>query len=174
MKKLSVIYLIGVLFFFSNQEAIGQKCKFEKNEVDPITGEKIVEVKAFIKADKKTLYSYLNRTDDKYNIRFIIRLGGKHNYTIPQGSKAIFKFDDGEVLELFSESETIPTYNANDHILSSYRPTYNIPKEAIKKMSEKEVSFIRIYVSDKLNLDFNIKEKMRVKFQKIVVCISQA
>ncbi len=172
-------------------------CKYDKNEIDKFTNQKIVwtkwerlaplisreyapDVRCIIQDSIKQLIvsvSEYSTTYDKptqgYLDSFII---------VPAGSKAIFLMEDGKPFELktakecHSTGEYKPPHtgdNTSDKYAINFRVVlmYGLDINAIKTLSAQGVTTLRIFYKPENHQDYTVAKKKYATLQNLMNCI---
>jgi len=171
MKKflLSTLLLLAVMCIMPAQ---AQKCKYDFDKKDPITGERIRRNFHSINLwAKMALY----RAND--DIRFELNMvrGGEDNFSIPIGTKVFIKLEDESILELKSANKAVPvSFVTGNQVASSFAISYYITKEQIQKIATHGITFIKAMLIDEVSMNYEINKRKSKKIKKSASCMIQA
>lgn len=173
MKKITQILSLGVLLLVvSSTQLSAQKCKFDYDKKDPITGEQTKKITLKI---NMAWYVGFNEVEGKYFISMDFFIPGNNikEFISPENT-VIFKLTNGELITLHANDNYIPTIRASESIVSVYNAKYDISKEDLQKLATYPLAFIRMGIgSGKHDIDREIKAKEGVEFQNNAKCILQ-
>ena len=144
----TIKFLMIILMMCFNFMAIGQDCKYERNEKDKFTGKVVRET--------KMAPVYANKLDPQSKSMFFIFLQvDSINYlsvskwysdiiSVSKGDKLMMIFQDGESVSLECLKYSIAdSYSGKWNI----NIDYYIPKEILKSLQTKNITDIRIYTT---------------------------
>ena len=179
MKKLLLLLLCVPLIGF------GQECKFLKNEVDDMTGEKTIITNGTLLCNKlfePSLSIQPISINNSYYFAFSNRRMGEFN--ISQGNKVIIKLENDELITLIVKSSVskLLLRSEVDKTMDQYDANFeaDISLEQLTKLSKSKIQKIRIYYDEGAeNLragmyywekdNFNVKKTD--KFLKLINCL---
>ena len=81
MRNLKILLLLSGIIFSSLSYA--QKCRFQFDKEDPVTGERVV--RTGVSLSMWTKFQFY-RSDDDLRIEYYAMLGGEHNFSVPPGA----------------------------------------------------------------------------------------
>lgn len=175
---LALIFLSTFISFIGNVNA--QKCKYDFEKEDPITGEITRGINIpLIKTSPINMttmwYLGINKVGVKYNFGMMAQFNGEMNVALHKNDSIIFKFADGSFKTIHANSETSPKTNAFVYagqpvITTQYRCNYDISETDLKKFTESEIVFIRMYLAD-TKMEKELKPKQGKKFKQSFICI---
>lgn len=133
-------------------------CKFSKNEIDDMTGEKVVISKSIMMCIE-FMGMGLNITPKQINDKYFLSFSFDYprSFRMDPGDKIIIKLENNDLINLKvnnrvdSEGYEIPTGGYGT--TTSYKGTTDVEvtKEILDKLSDQKVSKLRIYFSDGFN-----------------------
>lgn len=136
MKKFHILF-IALFFTASINSVFAQKCKVTK---DPITGEKVVS------AGNGSIYFEAKGGKIKYDLglQFNEQLTGSFD----KGTEVIIKLVSGEIIKLYTSSETKPSTQvyANQYaagIITFYSLSFELEKQVVNQLSKAKIEMIR-------------------------------
>jgi len=170
MKKLGLILLL----IGSWASIYGQDCKFNVDKVDDFTNHRILETKSKL-LGKRGLGLYYNTYVVAKKIdslrAIIIGLNDGDIFTLREDSGVIFKFTNGETLNLTFRKTVIAEHTTINNI-TFWHATQFIPltDSDFEKLTNNAVEKVRIQTT-KSNEDFDVKEKDAKNLISILNCI---
>lgn len=171
MKKflLSTLVLLSVMCIMPAQ---AQKCKYQFDKKDPITGERVRRnFHAINLWAKMALY----RANDDIRFELNMARGGEDNFSIPIGTKVFIKLEDESILELESANKAVPvSFVAGNQIASSFAVSYYITKEQMQKIATNGITFIKAMLIEDLSMNYEISSRKSKKIKKSASCMIQA
>jgi len=166
----NIIRLLTVVVIFISTTAYSQKCKYDYQKKDEITGE---ETKGSTFDVKRGWKLGLNKNGNQYFLGMLIQLNGNVRDIITPENTIIFKLENGEIISVNASQDYVPTAQATEYgIVSIYSVRYNISKEDLKKIASSPISYIRISIGLQ-TYDENIVSKKGKSFQDQANCILQ-
>jgi len=172
MKKTTKILTLGILFLFVfTLQLSAQKCKFDYNRTDPITGESA-------KGNTFTISALgwkmgFNKLGDTYHLGMFIRLNGNIREIIQKGDPIVFKLSNGEVVTISALEEFLPAAQATQNgIITVYQGKYDIDAATIQKMAENPPTFVRMNIESKV-YEKEISAKAGKQIAQAAACILQ-
>ena len=172
MKKVvKVVSLALVLIFVISSNLSAQKCKFDYEKKDPLTGE-------YTRGNTfgVTLWWFLgiNQVDASYYIGVLIRISGNLRDIITPENTLIFKLANGEIITLNANNEYLPAANANQYgVLTAYNAQYNISTEDLAKFAASPLVYVKMEIGAIRKFAQELKEKKGLDFQNKAKCILQ-
>jgi len=167
-----IVQIIALCFILSLTWSLGfsQKCKFDFDKKDPITGESEKQI-SFNPSGSMSIH--IRKTGAIYHLNISIIFDGVKDEYLNKGDSITFKLESGKLINVYAMDKYPPTSDVSvDQIYTYYRPVYTITEEQLKQISDSPVVFLRIVVGS-VKKDFEINDKDRLKFQSIVKCILQ-
>ena len=155
-----------------------QKCKFDYNKKDPITGEMTKSIT--IRLSKiLVIHPYhsgmrFSRVGDTYYLELCIHLAGNQRDIISKGGAPLtFSLPNGETITIYSQAETLPIQQASEAGISTiYIIKYDIDAVSLQKMAENPPTFYRLYINNSA-YDKELPEKVQKKISQAATCILQ-
>jgi nicotinate-nucleotide pyrophosphorylase len=125
--------------------SIGQICKYEVNEVDPLTDEVIRTVNHRITGPLPYYIIDYKRYGSAFQLDISVGDFGELTDVIEKGSEIIFRTGSGDIFKSETKETINPSSKENyGDIITSYELSYEITEEAMKKIAETGITFIRI------------------------------
>jgi len=151
--------------------AQAQKCKYQFDKKDPITGERVRRnFHAINLWAKMALY----RANDDIRFELNMARGGEDNFSIPIGTKVFIKLEDESILELESANKAVPvSFVAGNQIASSFAVSYYITKEQMQKIATNGITFIKAMLIEDLSMNYEISSRKSKKIKKSALCMIQ-
>jgi hypothetical protein len=171
MKKITQILGLGILFLFVTTLSLSaQKCKYDYNRADPITGE----------ASKGNTFALhtawkmgFNKTGDTYFTGMLLRCSGNLREIIQKGDPISFKLSNGEVITITAQDEFLPAAQATQYgIVTVYTGKYSIDAATLQKMAENPPTYVRMNIESKV-YEKEIAAKAGKKISEAARCILQ-
>lgn len=173
------------LFLLLTISAIGQNCKFEKNEIDKFTGKftKITKAEKVIGTFFTSGEFSVKRIDTSFFFTFDYVLSSYSKfepYSISEGAQLIFLFENGETVTLKSVDNIQGTKKTTVGIPPVYscyltNVSYTISKNDIETFFKSKVKSIRFYRNESNGkedyIDNDIKKKNQDDIQSLVKCL---
>jgi len=103
--RVKILGLI-VLFIFITMQAFSQKCKFDIDKKDPISGEQTKGNTFKINTSWSLGFSKIN---NQYFVSMFIVFGGNTREIITPENTMIFKLANGEIITLYAKDRYTPT-----------------------------------------------------------------
>jgi hypothetical protein len=157
MKQISKILTLGILFLFvCTLQLTAQKCKFEINRTDPITGEATKGNSFWISKGGQgftvapPVKMGFNRAGDSFFVGMFIRYHGNMREVIQKGDPIAFKLSNGEVVTIRSQDDFLPTAHAAQVVVSTYQAIYDIDAATLQKIADNPPTYIRISIGNKV------------------------
>jgi len=170
MKKTTQILSLGILFLFATLSLSAQKCKFDYNKKDPITGEASKGNTAAIARYWKLGF---NRTGDNYHVGMYLAYIGNLRERIQKGDPIMLKLSNGEIVTINAQDEFLPTQQATTTaIYSQYLGKYDIDTITLQKIAENPPTFIRMNIESKV-YEKEINSKTGKQIAQAARCILQ-
>jgi hypothetical protein len=151
--------------------AQAQKCKYDFDKKDPITGERIRRNMHNINLwAKMALY----RANDDIRFELNLAKGGEDNFSIPIGSKIFIKLEDESILELKSANKAVPvSFVTGNQVATSFAISYYISKEQMQKIATNGITFIKAMLIGEVSVNYEINKRKSKKIKKSAFCIVQ-
>jgi len=182
MKKFTQILGLGILFLFVTTLSLSaQKCKYDYNKADPITGEATkgigmnIESKAFVMTSG-TVYRCnmgFNKIGDTYYMNVEISYTGNLREYILKDNPLIIKLSNGETITIYPQTDFLPMATANQNaVFTQYKAKYDIDAASIQKIAESDPTFLRLSMESR-TYDRSLDSKDKKKFTNAARCILQ-
>jgi hypothetical protein len=171
MKKAAQILGLGVMFLVvSTGQLSAQKCKYDYEKKDPLTGE----------ASKGSTFGVklwwklgLNKIGNQYYIGMWAQINANIRDVITPESTIIFKLANGEIITVYADNTYPPAAQATQYgIISIYNAKFNISAEDLQKMAASPLVYVRMEIGAR-NYDCEFKTKKGAEFQHKAGCIVQ-
>ena len=171
MQKLVKIIGLSAVLAVVGLTAQAQKCKFDYEKKDPLSGE----------VSKGTAFKInmwwklgLNKAGDKYLITMGIVVGGDVRDVITPENTIIFKLANGEIITLNAKEKALPVAQImQDKVVSSYTAVYEISEEDLRKIAASPLVYVRMGIGANRSFDSEFKEKKGAEFQSKAKCLLQ-
>jgi len=159
MKKIIIAWILVFTSF-----GYSQNCKYEKNEIDEFTKNKILETKfEWLTPNQGYAFKKINKSK---NLK--IKLNYNSVFSIRKNDKIMFLTENNEPITLLFEETVISNIlNLNNFYIITL---INISDKIVDRFKNESINKIRIYYSDGY-LDYDVKEKRAKKFKEILKCI---
>ena len=177
MNKIIRLMVLAMALTVASSAVMAQKCKFDKEEKDKFTNQKVRSSKFKVGGAFYSWWILLEEKGDKYFMTYQIAVNGKVDETIKKGSKILMKLEDGNIVELEIDQDYNPTQNVegagtgNAFISSMWLPKGELTKEQMQKLSASPIVAIRINIAGK-DLDSpDISKKQGNKLRETAACM---
>jgi len=179
MKKITKILSLGILFLFvCTLHLSAQKCKFDYNKKDPITGEATKGNTFTISTGgggftaAPPVKMGFNKAGDTYSAGMFIRYYGNMRDIIQKGDPLVFKLSNGDVVTLTALEEYLPTAYASQVVVSVYQAQYSIDVPTLQKIAENPPIFLRINIGN-MRYEKEISSNVGKQISQAAACILQ-
>jgi len=172
MKKITQILSLGILFLFATTLSLSaQKCKYDYNKKDPITG----EATKGIKFDLKLFWEIgFNRIGTSYFLGMEIDPVGVLVDNLLKGDSFIFKLSNGEIVTIYAREECAPAaklvWPGGYHTF--YSGKYDIDVSSLQKIADNLPTYLRMNIGSK-SYEQEISAKEGKKISEAARCILQ-
>lgn len=154
MKNVIKIISLAMLFTLIAPQAYSQKCKFDYQKKDQITGEETkgnsvnIYSKSMSLVPKTSSKISFNKIGETYYFEIIIDFHGVVRDIIQKGDAITFKLSNGEVITIYAQNEIIPSAQviAGERVMTRYKGKYDIDAATLQKIAENMPTFIRANV----------------------------
>jgi len=150
MKKITKILSLGILFLLvCTLHSSAQKCKFEYNKTDPITGENTKGNKFKVNGSWDMGF---NRIGNTYYASMEYDIRGELKDILQTNDPIIIKLSNGEIITLTAQEECVPAYK-NVWAAGWYtywNGKYSINASSIKSIAENPPVFARMNIGNKV------------------------
>ena len=174
MKKSIKFFSLVMLFMFIAPQVYSQKCKFDYEKKDPLTGEATKGNSFMI---KMWWHLGLNKVGNEYHVGMYIRLDGNvRDYVTPENT-IIFKLENGEIITVYADNEYVPTaqsvrYGNEYRVVSVIRAKFTISEEDLQKIATSPLAYVKMTAGAR-TYDSEFKTKKGAEFQNKAKCILQ-
>jgi hypothetical protein len=167
------IKILGIIISFLAISSLtqAQKCKYDYQKTDEITGKAVKGISVDLNSDWEIT---LHKEDNSYclELRFE-KAAGQLTEDLEKGSPLVLKLANGDLINLVSKEKITPKAELSGIVVVVvYRIKYDISPEDIQKMSEQMLTYGRIEIQN-TTFDISVKEKEAAKFKQAAVCILQ-
>ena len=162
---------LGILFFFlASMQLSAQKCKFDYEKEDPLTG-------AQTKGNTFTVKVYwkigFNKVGDKYTISMWLRMNGQVRDIITPENNIVFKLENGEIITVFANDSYVGRSQATQNgVLTVYDAIFAVSEDDIKKLAASPLTYVRMPIGA-LTAESELNTKKGAEFQGKAKCILQ-
>jgi hypothetical protein len=182
MKHITKILGFGILFLIlTSFQLSAQKCKYDYNKTDPITGEiskrisKLLEQKTIVGTVGNICRSEIgfNKLGDSYFISMKIDYSGSVREYIQKDDPFIFKLSNGETVTLKAADDyrsVVSTIQAGT--FSRFIAKYYIDEVSLQKIAEFAPTFFRLSIENR-TYDREIPTGEQKKISQAAACILQ-
>ena len=172
MKRVVKILSVGILFFVvCTSQLAAQKCKFDYQKTDQITGE---ETKGNTFTIKMWWKLGFNKIGDKYYIGMAVVINGNVRDIISPENTIILKLANGELITLHANDTYLPTAQATQNgVVSTYNAKYDISVKDLQKIATFPLIYVKAGIGDARNYDSEFNVKKGDEFQNKARCILQ-
>lgn len=165
-------YLLLSFLFILTFTAFSQICKYEKNEIDPITDEVIRVTKTRITSPTPYYITTFYRYGDKYQIKINVGDNGELTHTIKEGSEMIIRTGSGEIIRVNANEDAEPKVTTEYGEKSTeFIVTYDVPEEEMKKIAKSGIAFIRATDLKNMFSDLKVPDVVTELIQHDVECL---
>jgi len=182
MKKTTQILGLGILFLFATTLSLSaQKCKYDFNKTDRITGEQSKGIGFKIEFKMApggigTIYRSsmgFNKVGESYHVNVELMFTGQLRERILKSDPLIIKLSNGETITIYPQADFTPTATAGPtSVFSQYDAKYDIDAASLQKIAESAPVFFRISLQDKV-YDRELSKKDQKNFMNAARCILQ-
>lgn len=167
-KIISILLLLSALYVTPVQ---AQKCKYDFDKKDPISGERIRRNQHNINLwTKMALY----RANDDIRFEFSFARNGEDNFSVPIGTKIFIKLEDETIIELKSANVALPvSFVTSNQVATSFAFSYYITKEQMQKIADHGITYIKAMLIDDVSVNYEISTRKSKKIKKSAFCIVQ-
>lgn len=170
MRNVIKIFGFAMLFFFIAPQVYSQKCKFDYNKKDPLTGE---ATKGNTFKVHPNWHLGLNKIGDKYLVDMFMRVAGNTREIITPENTIIFKLENGEIITINADNEYVPIAEVYaDGVVSQIRAKFTISEENLQKIAASPLTYVKMTIGAR-TYDFEFKTKKGAEFQNNAKCILQ-
>ncbi|RXQ87288.1 hypothetical protein EO244_16550 [Ancylomarina salipaludis] len=173
MKRNLLSLLTVIIMLLLSVASFGQKCKYEKDELDPMSGERTRICKISLNHPNNIIKGYLkfHRAGNNYELELGIRYQSKRSFKIPQGTEMKIKLEDGTIVSFLSNKDIFPNFTVLDPtIFTHYQVFYKCTKEDIERISGTGFSVVQSEFVDQ-KLTFTVKKKKIAETAHKAKCI---
>lgn len=163
--------LLLTAFFLVPVLAHGQKCKFDKDETDGFTNERVRT--SNIRLGKIPLWwLIMEQTGNKYYFTYYLNVLKEVRDIMPKGTKILTKLENGTIIELETEQDIIPTHNVEGTVIvTCWKPKIEVSAEKMKLFSSSPAELLRTTISEQPTEPRELKGKQGEKIKDIATCL---
>jgi hypothetical protein len=171
MKRITQILGLGILFLFATILSLSaQKCKYDYNRADPITGE----------ASKGNTFAIhpawkmgFNKAGNTYYTGMFLRASGNLREIIQKGDPISLKLSNGDVVTIVAQDEFLPAAQATQYgIITVYNGKYSIDTATLQQIAENPPTYVRMNIESKV-YEKEISAKAGKSISDAAKCILQ-
>ena len=168
MKGKIKIFMLAALFMLTATAAYGQKCKFDSQSRDPITGE---DTKGSTFSVQYWWSLGFNKNGNNYHIGMLAIISGNVRDVIMPENTLIFKLANDEIITLNANDNYVPTAQATTNgVISSYNARFDISEEDLQKIASSPLAHVRMTIGPQ-TFDRSITARKGMDFQNQARCI---
>jgi len=163
--------VILFLLVCSTLQLSAQKCKFDYDKKDPLTGE-VTKGNTF----KVKIFWHLgfNKIGNKYFVSMLVYGAGNIREIITPANTLIFKLANGEIITLNANDNFYPIAQATQGgIVTTYSAKYDISEENLQKITASPLVYAKVEVGSLPPTDAEFNVKKGTEFQNKAKCILQ-
>jgi len=182
MKKITKILTLGILFLFATTLSLSaQKCKYDYNKKDPITGETTKRIGLNIESKLMVIGTGIiyranigfNKTGETFSVDVELCYTGNLRESILKSDPFILKLSNGETVTIYPQSDFLPAAMANQNgVYTQYKAKYDIDAASVQKIAESAPIFLRLNLESRV-YDRELDNKDKQKFMNAARCILQ-
>jgi len=163
------------LFLFVAVQAYSQKCKYEYQKTDGLTGKK---TKAVLHKVSKTLNMRFKAVENSYSMDILIYFTGFNmgsantKISLETDDSISFKLSTGEIVSISVPKQIIPDMRQDKLALFHLYENIPVDKEILEKLSNTIILYICL-CNEKKIAEGSLKEKDAKALQDKIKCILQ-
>ena len=170
---------ITLLLCCTTLVSFAQKCKFDKDETDGFTKEHHRLAPPLRICTDPYWWLQMEQKGDKYFLTIKIRVVSQIRTTLTKGTKILTRFEDGTILELVTEDDVAPSFNAeNDEsfaaqfaeenqklLVTKWAVRISVTEDIIRQFSKSPIQLMRTTIG---NTEYNMPKAIDRYTRKIV------
>ena len=161
---ITAVFLLGFL-----TELQAQKCKFNFDKKDPISGDRVRRNSYKLKKQAFTVSFY--RKKDEFKLELNMVFAGARNFSVTTSDQLILKMENGEMITVYPSKEFAPTSQATGSgVYSFYAISYNASREQFQQISKSGIVHVRSNMGGE-TYDVEVKGKMTEKMKLGASCM---
>jgi len=165
-------FALIMLFAFLTVQIYSQKCLYDYQKIDPITGN---EVKGIIfNIDGYFFPSWqlgLNKHGNQYFVSMYISLSGNIRDVITPENTITFKLENDKIITIHANEDYLSTSQATQYgIVSWFNARYYISEDDIQKIASSRLIYVRVSIGTKI-YDGSFSKRKGKQFQRNAKCI---
>ena len=170
MKNAIKILGISLLLMCATGQAYSQKCKYDYQKEDKITGE---TTKGSTFSIKMWWKLGLNKNGNQYFIGMWIRINGNIRDVITPENTIIFKLENGEIITINANEDYFPSAQTDQYgVYSDFNARFSISEEDMKKLAASPLVYVKVGVGARV-YDESFATKKGRTFQNLAKCMLQ-
>lgn len=155
--------IIVLLLFGMLAEVQAQKCKFDFDKEDPISGDRVRRNNYKLKKQAFTVSYY--RKKDEFKLELSMIFAGARTFSVTTSDQLVLKLSNNETITVYPSKEFAPTSQATGSgVYTFYAISYNATQEQYQQISENGVVHVRSNMGGE-TYDVEVKEKMAEKMK---------
>jgi len=182
MQKLLKVIGLSAVLAVVGLTTQAQKCKFDYEKKDPLTG-KVTKKSTFTIVATVMFYTIerplkwkldVNKVGDKYFIGMFIGLTGSVKNPITPETAIFLKLSNGELITLYANDTYYSTTDVKQDggVVSTYDAKFDISEEDMRKLAASPLIYVKVGIGARdYDSEFNVKKG--TEFQNISKCILQ-
>jgi hypothetical protein len=145
-KKNMIVRFPLIAFFVSSFSGYAQKCNYEYNKKDPITGKTFQSTSAILAGSGPAALHLIFEEEEKtFLIGLHLVLSGRNSSELEQGDTLTLVLENKETLSVRAKDQYFPcTQIMEATVMSVYSPLYSIAEEEVKKLAVLKITAVKI------------------------------
>ena len=161
--------IITALLFGLLAEVQAQKCKFDFDKEDPISGERVRRNSYKLKKQAFTVSYYRKKDELKLELNMVF--AGARTFSVTTSDQLVLKLGNDETITVYPSKEFPPTSQATGAgVYTFYAISYNATQEQYQQIAEHGVVHVRSNMGGE-TYDVEVKEKMTEKMKTGAGCM---
>lgn len=167
-------YAFVAVFLLFASIANAQKCRFDVDKADPITGKSKKQIDCIL--SKSWKIHFVDNGGEQMVVLYLV-LPGSQNMQISRGDSLFMRLENGSVVTLTARADALPAPFVGPgnpgyrQVLSSYIPEYSCTAEDLGKLAQSPMIALRVYFgSTPVTLEA-FKDKHTQKIMSAANCI---
>lgn len=179
MAGFTKLILLALVFTGTITAANAQKCKFDFDKKDPMSGDRVrrnthkvnygsaVELAYPFYTRGAMAFSFYRNGDD-FKLEANGYLPGLKTYTVQTSDQLQIKLGNGEIISVYANNEFKPTVGGQG--ITLYAISYDASQEVFQKIATHGVVLLRVYLGSEM-YDVEVKDKMLDKMKAGAACM---
>ena len=148
--------LLLLALLLSTTGAMAQKCKYDLDKTDPMSGERVRRME--MKHKPYFIVSYYRKAED-FRVELNVRFVGERNFAVSEGAELKLKLKGGDILTFPAAQQATPISGVNGtQINTIYAITYGCTREQMQRLANEGYTVASAQVGDE-TLTVEVKEK---------------